>query len=97
MFIRQPSSSEYGCKIYVAHVENHYARLKLNTFYSPECYSIVKLIVITTYLKINDNEIFYCSRIAKQKASSVRSRCILVKFNMPRTRDTFLAAVVLYI
>lgn len=58
--------------------------------------NIVKQIGVVTNLKINDNEIFYCSRIAKLNASSVRPRCILVKFNTPRTRDSFLAAVVKY-
>lgn len=58
--------------------------------------NIVKQIGVTTNMKIDDSEIFYCSRIAKQNASSVRPRCILVRFNTPRTRDSFLAAVIKY-
>lgn len=41
---------------------------------------------------INDSDIHYCSRVAKQNTNNSRPRSILVKFSSPRLRDTFLAA-----
>lgn len=43
---------------------------------------------------IKEEQIHYCSRIAKMNNSSPRPRSILVKFNSPRLRDEFLAATV---
>lgn len=45
---------------------------------------------------VTDNDITYCSRIAKMNSSSDRPRSILVKFGHPRTRDTFMAACYKY-
>ncbi|XP_075990281.1 uncharacterized protein LOC142985926 [Anticarsia gemmatalis] len=46
--------------------------------------------------KIGDTDIQYCARIAKINRQNSRPRSILVKFNSPRQRDTFLAASMNY-
>lgn len=58
--------------------------------------SIIKQIGRTVNMSINDNEIHYCARIAKLNPDSTRPRSILTKFNSPRTRDSFLSAVLTY-
>ncbi|KAF9424282.1 hypothetical protein HW555_000675 [Spodoptera exigua] len=58
--------------------------------------NIVKQIGRTVSVSINDNDIHYCARIAKLNADSTRPRSILTKFNSPRTRDSFLSAVLTY-
>lgn len=41
---------------------------------------------------IKDDDIHFCSRIAKKDTKSTRPRSIVVKFSTPRIRDNFLAA-----
>lgn len=41
---------------------------------------------------ISENNIHYCTRMAKMNGASPRPRSILVKFSSPRLRDEFLAA-----
>ncbi|KAG6439132.1 hypothetical protein O3G_MSEX000512 [Manduca sexta] len=41
---------------------------------------------------VKDSEILHCTRVAKRDTKSNRPRSILIKFNSPRTRDSFLAA-----
>lgn len=41
---------------------------------------------------VSNDQIHYCSRLAKMNSASPRPRSILVKFSSPRIRDEFLAA-----
>ncbi|KAI5634326.1 hypothetical protein NE865_12940 [Phthorimaea operculella] len=45
---------------------------------------------------VQEQDIHYCSRVAKQKSDSPRPRNILVKFSSPRLRDSFLAATITF-
>lgn len=45
---------------------------------------------------IEDADISHCTRIAKKNTESDRPRSILVKFNSPRLRDSFLASAIQY-
>lgn len=47
-----------------------------------------------TKCQIEDTDIAYCARIAKKDTQTARPRSILVKFNTPRLRDSFLAAAI---
>lgn len=58
--------------------------------------NIIKQIGRTVSVSINDNYIHYCARIAKLNPDSTRPRSILTKYNSPRTRDSFLSAVLTY-
>lgn len=58
--------------------------------------NIVKLLGRAVNVGINENDIQYCTRIAKLKPDSIRPRSILIKFNTSRLRDTLLAAVGAY-
>lgn len=57
---------------------------------------MVKQLSTTVKSPVTDNDITYCSRIAKINSSSNRPRSILVKFGHPRTRDAFIAACYKY-
>ncbi|XP_075990333.1 uncharacterized protein LOC142985985 [Anticarsia gemmatalis] len=45
---------------------------------------------------INDSDILYCSRVAKNNPKSSRPRTILVKLITPRLRDSLLASTIMY-
>lgn len=65
-------------------------------FRSENVINIVKQIGVVVNMKVEDKEIHYCSRVAKLNSSGERPRNILVKFDTPRTRDSYLAAVIKY-
>lgn len=46
--------------------------------------------------EVKDIDIQLCTRLAKKDPKNTRPRSILVKFNSPRTRDSFLAAAIQY-
>ncbi|KAI5632068.1 hypothetical protein NE865_15219 [Phthorimaea operculella] len=54
--------------------------------------STVQQLGTTIKCPVQEQDIHYCSRVAKQKSDSPRPRNILVKFSSPRLRDSFLAA-----
>ncbi|KAI5651775.1 hypothetical protein NE865_00112 [Phthorimaea operculella] len=56
--------------------------------------STVQQLGTTIKCPIKEQDIHYCSRVAKQKPDSTRPRNILVKFSSPRLRDNFLAATI---
>uniref|UniRef100_A0A2H1W956 SFRICE_028235 n=1 Tax=Spodoptera frugiperda TaxID=7108 RepID=A0A2H1W956_SPOFR len=58
--------------------------------------NVVKQLGRAVNVSINENDIQYCSRIAKMKPDSIRPRSILIKFNTSRLRDNLLAAVGAY-
>ncbi|XP_028165096.1 uncharacterized protein LOC114356174 [Ostrinia furnacalis] len=57
---------------------------------------IVKQLGRTVNCTINDQDIHYCSRIAKINPNSTRPRSIIAKLSSPRLRDTVLSAVSRY-
>jgi archaellum component FlaC len=54
---------------------------------------LVKQLGRAVKCNITDQDISYCSRVAKINPSSARPRTIIAKFNLPRTRDNVLSAV----
>lgn len=63
---------------------------------SENVFSIVKQLCSVVKYPVTENEIAFCSRIAKKNVNSARPRAILVKFTTPRSRDCLLAAVIKY-
>ncbi|CAH0703179.1 unnamed protein product [Spodoptera exigua] len=57
---------------------------------------IVKQLGQVVKFPISDGDIAYCSRVAKSDPKSSRPRTILVKFSIPRIRDSLLAATIQY-
>lgn len=57
---------------------------------------LVKRLAHVVNVVINENDIQYCTRIAKLNPGSTRPRTILTKFNSPRARDTLIWGVIKY-
>ncbi|CAG9781842.1 unnamed protein product [Diatraea saccharalis] len=58
--------------------------------------TFIKQIGIVIGTQINKDQIMHCTRIAKLDKKSNRPRSIVVQFNTPLTRDSFLASVYKY-
>lgn len=63
---------------------------------SENLFNLLQQLAKTIQCPLKDNDIHYCSRIAKMNTSSPRPRSILVKFSSPRLRDSFLAASITF-
>ncbi|XP_030025919.1 uncharacterized protein LOC115444322 [Manduca sexta] len=63
---------------------------------SENVFKIVEQLGRTVKCNISENDIQYCSRIAKKTSQSSRPRSILLKLNSTRLRDALLAAVIKY-
>lgn len=84
---RQIDQQSRACNIEIHCVPEHRSEKILN---------LVQQLGKTINCPLRDEDIYYCSRIAKMNSSNPRPRSILVRFSNPRLRDTFLGAAITF-